>query len=278
MPTIEQWLAHLRGSHRDRQIRVARGILRYQLPDLNRGHRVRRRVTSIVGFMFLLSPVALFGQRIGVGIKGTVQFTNLLSREALNPNFTENETRSTVGPSVELSLPKRFMFEATALRKRLSYNNRAGSIRGQGGTIVSNDTTATFWEVPLLLKWRTHEGRVSPLIGAGLSARHVDGHTHFYGISKVLDPLAPITTFDFMREIPQLGEESPVGFVASAGMSIRVRFLHLSPEVRYTRWAGRAFPGLQKFEIVSESPIPHARSKQDQFEVLVGITFSSWRR
>ena len=53
------------------------------------------------------------------------------------------------------------------------------------------------------------------------------------------------------------------GFVLGAGVDVKVLLIHISPEVRFTRWGAKHFI----------DPNGLLNSKQNQAEFLVGITF-----
>jgi hypothetical protein len=62
---------------------------------------------------------------------------------------------------------------------------------------------------------------------------------------------------------PELQHSTTTGFVMGAGLDIHALLIHVSPELRYTRWGAQQFfssnGGLQ--------------SNQNQVEFLIGITF-----
>jgi hypothetical protein len=154
----------------------------------------------------------------------------------------------------------------------MSYNNTTGPFSViSGSTRTTRDTTVTSWEIPLLLKWRMRDGRVSPLIGGGFSLRHVGGSTHAYGTSTTgsIGLNRQTTAFDRMENISELDKPWTQGIVASAGVSVGAGLVRLSPELRYTRWANSA--------IKDPASVPELESKSNQFEILVGITFSNRR-
>ncbi len=59
----------------------------------------------------------------------------------------------------------------------------------------------------------------------------------------------------------ELNKRAVVGFVTGAGLDVHLLSLHLSPEIRYTRW------GAQQFASLGLS------SNQNQVEFLLGVTF-----
>ena len=66
------------------------------------------------------------------------------------------------------------------------------------------------------------------------------------------------------RPIPfELQNDTTRGFVLGAGLDVKVLLIHISPEVRFTRWGAKHFV----------DPNGLLNSKQNQAEFLVGITF-----
>ncbi len=61
----------------------------------------------------------------------------------------------------------------------------------------------------------------------------------------------------------ELSNDTTRGFVIGGGVDVKVLLIHISPEVRYTRWGSAHFI----------DPIGLISSKQNQAEFLVGITF-----
>jgi hypothetical protein len=62
------------------------------------------------------------------------------------------------------------------------------------------------------------------------------------------------------------GTTSPtsVGFVASGGLQFSVGALHVTPEIRYTRWSGNSW---------TDSLLRPLLGSRDQAQFLVGFTF-----
>ena len=60
----------------------------------------------------------------------------------------------------------------------------------------------------------------------------------------------------------ELNKYTVGGFVVGAGIDLHVLLIHVSPEIRYTRWGSAHF--LDPFGL---------QSNQNQAEFLVGITF-----
>jgi hypothetical protein len=67
-------------------------------------------------------------------------------------------------------------------------------------------------------------------------------------------------TYRRLGELLRLPESSSNGTVVSAGVRIGAKLIKISPEFRYTHWPN---PDIQ----------PGFRTRKNQFEALVGVTF-----
>jgi hypothetical protein len=64
----------------------------------------------------------------------------------------------------------------------------------------------------------------------------------------------------------ELQKNTTMGFVLGGGVDIHAVFLHISPELRFTRWSSQQINAVQ-------STIDLLHSNLNQAEFLVGITF-----
>ena len=126
-------------------------------------------------------------------------------------------------------------------------------------TTVSEDTRATFWDVPLLVR-RYSKSHTKPgfryFYEAGGTARFA---TNVRTSAEVTDPSGNVTCCTaspapFKKMVP--GATAGIGFQYVDDFGIRA-----VPEVRYTRWFGSTFA------------TNGAQSNRDQVEVVLSITF-----
>lgn len=173
-------------------------------------------------FLCLAGSAALGGP-LGAGFKVGVPVTGLvMSSDNDSGAFPSRGGRWVVGPTVELRLPLGLGIETDALYRSVK-NPPGGS-----------------WEFPILAKYRVPvRGRVAPfLVGGGSFERN-----------------------ELLRAAQVGPATTTTGFVAGGGMEARVRWLRLSPEVRYTHWTGDfGFRGAN---------LTH----RDEVEFLVGVAF-----
>jgi len=192
--------------------------------------------------LFVFSSAA-FGQHlVSFGVKGGIGLTDAFS-DTTNTNSTANSAVRffsdskdyVVGPTVELKLPLGFSVEADALYRPLSLATQSGLSASTLTTIGS--TRVTTWEFPVLAKFRLPIPLAKPYVDAGPSFRHVG----------------------------QLGDHlSSAGFAVGGGVEFHLPFVRVSPEIRYTRWAG---------DSSSSTGGVFASSNLNQAELLVGFSF-----
>jgi len=194
--------------------------------------------------LFLFGPIAIFAQPFSAGIKAGVPLTDLLTA---NGTFGYNAPtqRYIVGGVAELRLPLGFGIEFDALYRHLQFSN---------GSISLNTVSASGsnWEFPLLLKYRFHFPVARPYMDAGVAWDTITG------LKETVNQVASNPS--------ELQKNTTMGYVAGVGVDIHAIFLHISPEIRYTRWNSQ-----QINAILSTFSVLH--SNQNQAEFLVGITF-----
>jgi opacity protein-like surface antigen len=197
--------------------------------------------------LLLLSAVSSFATPFSFGVKAGVPLTDLLSTD---PPYVSTTNRYIIGPEVELNLPLGLGVEFDAVYQHFSYAR----------PLVT--TIGSEWEFPLLAKYRFPGRTVRPYIDAGIAWGTLSGLSQTYG--AICSPQSCLPGGGITTSTPsELRNSTVTGFVAGAGLSIHLLVLHVSPEIRYTRWGAQ--------QLVS--PIGGLSSNQNQAEFLVGITF-----
>ncbi len=138
------------------------------------------------------------------------------------------------GGFVELDLPGNWMVEFDTLYRPLRYGAR--SVYPTGSLGSASPSSVITWEFPVLGEYRFRLPWMSPFVGAGPSFR-ASGNN--------------------------VGGAWPSnhGIAAEVGGIASVKWLRISPCLRYTRWAQDRYPGL------------YGRTRQDQVELLLGLSF-----
>jgi hypothetical protein len=199
--------------------------------------------------LLLCSAASIFAQPFSAGIKAGVPLNDFVSATHNGTfDYTSPTQHYIVGGTAELRLPLGFAIEFDALYRHLQYSS-SGNLAGVLTTSLTNTTTAGKWEFPLLLKYRFAFPVVRP---------YVDGGVAWDALTGIKQTIAQGAVNPF--EVKHTGA---TGFVLGGGIDIHAVFLHISPELRYTRWFS--------------APITDAtgvlQAGQNQAEFLVGFTF-----
>ena len=198
--------------------------------------------------LFLLGSISVFAQPFSAGIKAGVPLNDFLSAAGNGTfNYTAPTQRYIVGGMAEVRLPLGLGVEFDALYRKLGYN---------GSGILGSDTisaSGSNWEFPLLLKYRFHFPVVRPYLDAGVAWDTIAGLKET--IVNVTLPVQPSPS--------DLQRNTTMGFVVGGGVDIHAVFLHISPEIRFTRW--------NSTQISDALGLLHSNLNQGEF--LVGLTF-----
>jgi opacity protein-like surface antigen len=210
-------------------------------------------------FLLLLSTTALLAQPIGFGIKGGLPMTDFLdAASSQNFRFDTTTNRYIIGPMLELRLPFGLGIEVDALYRHFGYSSFT-SISGITTTVTDARTSANAWEFPLLGKYK-FKGipLIRPYVEAGVSWNRITGLTQ-----AVITTVAGTTRNSSTSNPPELNQETTRGFVMGAGVDIKALFIHITPEIRYTRWGAKQFI----------DPSGLLNSNRNQGEFLIGLSF-----
>lgn len=163
-------------------------------------------------------------QHFGFGIKAGAPFTDVVSSSSIGT--IAESGHFVVGPMVELRIPL-LAIEADALYHGGSYTlsqSNVPQIHGGAGS----------WQFPIVGKVKLP---TTPILKP-------------YGEAGI--------AFRKFTDSSQLDAGSKKGFVVGAGLDIHAIILHITPELRYTRWGSRTNIFLQP--------------NDNQFEFLVGFS------
>jgi opacity protein-like surface antigen len=169
--------------------------------------------------------------------------------------FNSTTNRYIVGPTAELHLPFGLGVEFDILYRRFDYNG-SGTL---AGVVTSNSATGNAWEFPLLAKYRFPTKMVHPYVDAGVAWDTLSGLKQAITKSVVQNFITTTTT----STPAELNATTTRGFVMGAGLSVKVLVIHVSPEIRFTRWGAQHF--------IDANGLLHSNVNQGEF--LVGITF-----
>ena len=181
--------------------------------------------------------------------------------------FDPDITNLIYGPAVEVRLPWSLGIELDALHKKLKYTKTTIEPLDQ----FIAETTATSWEVSMLLKkYLRRFGPLRPYGDVGLSLRHVSGQTHLDEFGPSFEP--PVgSQLVFSGTVPteDLINTWSSGLALGGGVDIQRYSFHVTPEVRYTRWSNESFRNLG----LSFTGSATMQSNKNALEFLVSFTF-----
>jgi hypothetical protein len=173
-------------------------------------------------------------------------------------HYSSRTTHFTLGPALELRLPRGFALEADGLYSRLNYDaSRISSSPGivNGMQVVEyhstfRSTKLERWQFPILLKWRFGNRRVRPFVSGGISVDHIsrmDEQLKFIVQGSFCPPLftnpCPIgisaSSFSDSASLPTRNRK---GGVFGGGIDFQASGpIRLTAEARYTRWGSSQF-------------------------------------
>jgi opacity protein-like surface antigen len=209
--------------------------------------------------LLLLGAAAASAQPFGVGIKAGLPLSDFVSAaNSGNFRFDTTTNRYILGPSVELRLPKGFGIELDVLYRHFGYNS-VSTISGITTTITDARTSSSAWEFPLVVKYKFGElPLLHPYVEAGVSWNKLTGLTQ-----DVTTTVAGIVNSSSTSKPAELSNSSTRGFVMGVGVDFKALVIHITPEIRYTRWGAKQFI----------DPNGLLNSNQNQAEFLVGFKF-----
>jgi hypothetical protein len=217
--------------------------------------------------LLFFAPVCLLAQPFSAGIKAGIPLSDFVNATDTGTfNYTSSTQRYIVGGMAEVRLPLGLGVEFDALYRNLSYSG-AGNLTN--GAFTTTKTSAGNWEFPLVLKYRFHFPVVRPYVEAGVAWDTLTG------IKQTASELGTTTS----STPTELRENTTMGFVLGGGVDIHAIVLHISPEIRYTRWDSAqinsmgATIGSGTGTAILGGAVGPLRSNLNQAEFLVGITF-----
>jgi len=162
------------------------------------------------------------------------------------------------GPSLELRLTRKFALAGEFLYHRLNYTDTATIMESSNTTTITEQTSARFWDIPLLrYRGLAESGFRSKIYFAGGGAVRKVSHIQTNNQTTLPDGS---TASNNTPTTPS--ERNLPGAVIGVGLRLVDDFnLKLRPELRFARWMGETFD--------SES----TRTRRDELAVGIALTF-----
>jgi opacity protein-like surface antigen len=205
-------------------------------------------------FLLLLGAVSAWAQLFSYGVKAGVPLNNFLdAAQSQHFAFNANTNRYIVGPTAELHLPFGLGVEVDILYRHFDYNG-SGTL---ADVITNSRATGNAWEFPLLAKYRIGKlplKIVHPYVDAGVAWDTLSGLTEAITRNSITTSTSSPA---------ELNTTATRGLVLGAGLSVKVLVIHVSPEIRITRWGAQHF--------IDPNGLLHSNLNQGEF--LLGITF-----
>jgi len=208
-----------------------------------RHNRLVRNLWLILLLGAMAAPA--YSQLFSLGVKGGVQITNDTSLD--DSAYTR---RYIVGPTAEIHLPFHLAFEVDALYRRSGFEQ--DTFDAFDSTVYQVRTRANDWQFPFLAKWEPGSRVLRPFVDGGITYRHIAGSS----IDTAYGGQNSVTHLPILALNP-----NSAGATVGAGLTLKVTWLRLSPEIRYTYWPTLAFPsGISS-------------TNHNQVDFLLGFTF-----
>ena len=192
-------------------------------------------------------------QPLSFGLEAGVPITGSIRADPSAPG-SATTNRYIAGGSIEVRLPRHLSLEFDALYRHLHYADFFGTpLLGGEFERVSAGT----WEFPLLVKYHFRGDAARPFVSTGAAFETVALKNRFIAYSPFPSP-----EFTTGTDSSSLSLQNSIvgGLAAGAGIEVRAGRLHVTPEIRYTRWLTPHFS------------LPYTlESKQNQVEFLLGF-------
>jgi hypothetical protein len=198
--------------------------------------------------LLALGAISASAQSIfSIGVIGGAPFTDVVN--ATNQNnlaFISKSINFTVGPAFQINLPLSLRIEADALYRPYGFitTELLQSPGFAGGLSTVSNVSGNQWTFPIVAQYRFKMPIVKPFVEAGVSFDHLSGLS---AAAKELTS-GPGT----------LLRQTNAGVVLGGGVDVKVPFVRLSGELRYTHQGSAYFQGI---------------SNLNQAEVLLGVHF-----
>lgn len=167
-------------------------------------------------------------QNIGYGVRGGVPLSDFLKAESKTgalTNVLRGRGNVILGPMLEVRLPFGLGIELDGIYRRWDAEG------------VTSTGSASTWEFPVYGKYRVPGVVVRPYVGGGVNFQRLGDLGKFLGSGTLAD-------------------KDRRGFLGAAGFEVKVPFVRISPELRFTRWG-------------SSGPI----LSTNQIDLLIGFSF-----
>ena len=197
------------------------------------------REGTAVACLVLAAVPSAFAQHLSIGIKAGIPLTDVVQAESTVLSFQAETKHYTIGPVVDIGLPRRFGVEVGAMYKR--FDQRSTTITTTG-FITSGDETfpiqefrsvsaaGTSWEFPVAVQYHLSLPVIRPYVEAGVSFNHLSNVFSFENFPFTGPRTLPFTL------APTSSSFNRAGVLFGAGVEINLHVIHVTPGLRYTHY------------------------------------------
>lgn len=174
---------------------------------------------------------------ISVGVKAGVPTAEIVRTAGtiVGLPYKANVSRFTAGPVLNVRFTKGLGLEVGAMYKRFQQHAGQQIVTSPPRQVLElkilpYSSTGQSWEFPILGQVRFGRGPLQPYIETGIS---------FNRLSNLFDVTCALMSFRCPRTqsyAPRGTSESRAGFVVGGGAELKLRFVRLSPGIRFTRY------------------------------------------
>jgi hypothetical protein len=210
-------------------------------------------------------PVS-FGIKVGAPLNKFVTTTY-----ADGPDSAQSTKRYTIGPVIDIDLPKGLGIEVGAMYKRIDQQSASYTVLGPSTTYCDGtdcitipnvqshaiSTVGRSWEFPVVGQYHVpflRSKQMRPYVEGGFSYNHL---SNIYGPYRIDYSVQT-------EQTPTINSLNRKGVVFGVGTEIKLKMIHVTPGLRYTHASGA--PGL---------PATIFATNQNSFDFLVGINLNS---
>jgi hypothetical protein len=180
-----------------------------------------------------------------IGVIGGAPFTDVVSATNVgNLSIIPKSTNFTVGPSFQVNLPLNLRIEVDALYRPYNFSVSAVTSPLLPISFAPDNVSGSEWTFPILAQYRFKTPLVKPFVEAGVSFDHLSN------LSAAAN--------DITSGPGALIHQTNAGVVLGGGVDVKIPFIRLSGELRYTHQGSAYFQGI---------------SNLNQAEVLLGVHF-----
>jgi hypothetical protein len=210
----------------------------------------------------------MWAQNMSLGVKVGVPMTDFFNTGSSSSlhgtaDYWSDTRRYTFGLSGEAGLKHGVGFEVDALYHRMGFQANINTFDTATGKFsrAHVDVVGNTWDFPFMLKYRAGHKPIRPYVAGGFVLRWVASALET-GSVVAGDPFSSTNFKLGTNDVTDLRKSLYPGVTIVGGVDVPMGKIHVSPEIRYTRWTANIAQegGLIRFE-------------PNQAEFMLGLSF-----